>query len=83
MSVLSTHLSPLSNPEEIKFRSELLTFNEKVIIFDWDDTIFCTEYLKRYKLNYKSLFNQEYSLDTHFPFLMDELKMLEAVINFI
>lgn len=54
---------------------------EKIAIFDWDDTLFCTSYMEIHKLSYQDIFKGECSLELSMPFLVKELKELENVIK--
>jgi hypothetical protein len=50
-----------------------------VVIFDWDNTLFCTDYLEMLKPNYESIFSGESSLEDLGCYLSEEMLTLENV----
>jgi len=56
--------------------------NRKIAIFDWDNTLFCTEYFDMLKLDYKSIFAEKTSVEDVGAYLVYELRSLEEVENF-
>lgn len=69
-------LNSLSTPESL---SRFCAFNETVVLFDWDDTLFATKYLEIHDLNYTDIFSFSKSVEDFCGFLMNELKELENV----
>ena len=51
----------------------------KVVIFDWDDTLFSTCYLEIFQLDYKSIFSEQKAIDEVGTFLLNEIQSLEEV----
>ena len=51
-----------------------------VIIFDWDNTLFCTDYLKAQKLDFASIFDCKTSLEDQAFYLKSQIEDLEKVI---
>ena len=51
-----------------------------LIIFDFDDTLFCTKYFDTFSIPYKDIFNNRISLEEINPGLVIELKQLENTI---
>ena len=52
----------------------------KAVIFDWDNTLFCTDYFNMLQLDYKSIFSDKKSLEEEGTYLIYELQSLEEVI---
>ncbi len=48
----------------------------RVVIFDWDNTLFCTSYLEMFQLDFKSIFKETKSLE---EYLTHEIQSLEEV----
>ena len=55
-------------------------FDRTVIIFDFDDTLFCTKYLDTFSLCYEDIFRYKVSLEELNPCLYKEIKELENEI---
>ena len=51
-----------------------------IIIFDFDDTLFCTKYLETFSLCYEDIFKSKVSLEELNPCLYKEIKELENEI---
>lgn len=51
-----------------------------LVIFDFDDTLFCTKYLDTFSLSYKDIFSCKISLEEINPCLVKEIKDLESAI---
>ena len=51
-----------------------------LIIFDFDDTLFCTKYFDTFSLIYQDIFSCKVSLEEINPCLVRELKQLESTI---
>jgi hypothetical protein len=52
---------------------------QNIVIFDWDNTLFCTDYLAGLKVDFKQLFSEEKSLEEFGFYLIHELQQLEQV----
>ena len=59
---------------------ESLTFSRTLLIFDFDDTLFCTKYFDTFSLCYTDIFEYNISLEKSHPKLIKELKELEKTI---
>lgn len=57
----------------------ILQDEHNVAIFDWDNTLFCTEYLDLFKIDYKKLFQEQMSIDQIANFLGKDLETLQDV----
>ena len=55
--------------------------NEKslVIIFDWDNTLFCTDYLKAQNIDFCSIFDGKRTLEEDAFYMKSQLEDLEKV----
>jgi hypothetical protein len=51
----------------------------KIAIFDWDNTLFCTQYFQMHIKDYKDLFDEKVSIESFGNFLSYELQTLEEV----
>lgn len=78
-SLESTYNSS-SSPESLSHFN--LSPYQKVALFDWDDTLFCTKYMEIHELNYNEIFSCAKSLEDFGSFLTGELKELENVFLF-
>jgi len=54
-------------------------FKHKIVIFDWDNTLFCTKYLEMLNADYDSIFNGRSCLEDLGGYLLDEISVLERV----
>ena len=69
------------NSETSSTSGETTLFVTKtLIIFDFDDTLFCTKYFDTFSLIYKDIFTCKISLEEINPCLVRELKQLESTI---
>ena len=59
---------------------ELSLLSRTLLIFDFDDTLFCTKYFDTFSLPYKDIFTCRVSLEEINPCLIRELKQLESSI---
>ncbi len=50
-----------------------------IAIFDWDNTLFCTDYLDMLQLDYKAIFSEQISVEQIGAYLRDEIQKLEEV----
>jgi hypothetical protein len=50
-----------------------------VTIFDWDNTLFCTQYLEILQVDIKKIFSNEKSLEDFGAYLNHEMQFLEEV----
>ena len=57
-----------------------LIITKTLIIFDFDDTLFCTKYFDTFSLIYQDIFTCKVSLEEINPCLVRELKQLESTI---
>jgi hypothetical protein len=64
---------------ESKGSSPEMPEEHKVVILDWDNTLFCTQYLEMLQLDYKSIFSDEKSIDQVGTYLLYEIQSLEEV----
>jgi len=66
--------------DEDQKASECEEYKEvKVVIFDWDNTLFCTSYLEMFQLDYKSIFSEQKSIEENGTFLLYDIQSLEEV----
>jgi hypothetical protein len=74
--------SSQANSETSSSSGEPSLLSKTLIIFDFDDTLFCTKYFDTFSLPYKDIFSCKVSLEEINPCLIRELKQLEsAIIN--
>jgi hypothetical protein len=59
---------------------DTILISKTLIIFDFDDTLFCTKYFDTFSIPYKDIFNNTISLEEINPGLVIELKQLENTI---
>ena len=69
-----------SNSETSSTSGEASLFSRNLIIFDFDDTIFCTKYFDTFSLPYKDIFSNKMTLGDINPDLIKELNQLENTI---
>jgi hypothetical protein len=55
----------------------------KIALFDWDNTLFCTQYLDMLQLDYKNIFSEKKSLEEVGTYLIYEIQNLEEVSKFL
>ena len=72
--------STQSNSETSSTSGEASLFSKTLIIFDFDDTLFCTKYFDTFALNYQDIFTCQVSLEEINPCLVRELKQLQSAI---
>ena len=72
--------SSQANSETSSTSGELSLLSRTLLIFDFDDTLFCTKYLDTFTLPYKDIFTCRISLEEINPCLIRELKQLESSI---
>ena len=51
----------------------------KIAIFDWDNTLFSTQYFQMHIKDYRDLFDEKVSIESFGNFLSYELQLLEEV----
>ena len=68
------------NSETSSTSGETSLFSKTLIIFDFDDTLFCTKYFDTFALSYQDIFACKVSLEEINPCLVRELKQLESTI---
>ena len=69
-----------TNSETSSTSGESSLFSKTLIIFDFDDTLFCTKYFDTFTLSYQDIFTCKSSLEEINPCLIRELKELENTI---
>ena len=69
--------SAQSNSETSSTSGEASLFSRTLIIFDFDDTLFCTKYLDTFSLSYKDIFSNKMTLGDINPNLIKELNQLQ------
>ena len=69
-----------ANSETSSTSGELSLLSRTLLIFDFDDTLFCTKYFDTFSLPYKDIFTCRVSLEEINPCLIRELKQLESSI---
>lgn len=69
-----------TNSETSSTSGEASLFSKTLIIFDFDDTLFCTKYFDTFSLSYQDIFSCKVSLEEINPCLVRELKELERTI---
>ena len=70
----------LPNYETISTTGESPTIPKTLLIFDFDDTLFCTKYFDSFSLPYQDIFSFKISLEEINPCLFKEIKELEKTI---
>ncbi len=85
MSQSLTHTSTRSETSSCTDDEKTFSHTEKslVIIFDWDNTLFCTDYLKAQKLNFVSIFESKTTLEEEAFYLKSQIEDLEKVCKLI
>ncbi len=69
-----------SDSDDDKRESDRIEVNEvKVVIFDWDNTLFCTSYLEIFQLDYRSIFSEKRAIEEVGVYLIYEIQSLEEV----
>jgi hypothetical protein len=69
-----------TNSETSSTSGETTLFSRTLLIFDFDDTLFCTKYFDTFSLSYQDLFSCKVSLEEINPCLVRELRQLESTI---
>ena len=69
-----------TNSETSSTSGELTILSKTLLIFDFDDTLFCTKYLDTFALSYQDIFNRRISLEQMNSCLAREIKELESAI---
>ena len=69
-----------TNSETSSTSGELTIFSKTLLIFDFDDTLFCTKYLDTFALPYQDIFTCKVSLEQMNSCLAHEIKELESAI---
>ena len=68
------------NSETTSTTGESPTISKTLLIFDFDDTLFCTKYFDTFSLPYQDIFTYKTSLEQINPCLFKEIKELEQTI---
>lgn len=81
MSFTSFESSTKSETSSVTDDEKSYKLNEKslVIIFDWDNTLFCTDYLKAQKIDFGSIFDGKRTLEEEAFYLKSQIEDLEKV----
>ena len=66
-----------SNSETVSTTGENFPIPKTLLIFDFDDTLFCTKYFDSFSLPYQDIFTFKTSLEQVNPCLFKEIKELE------
>ena len=72
--------STLINSETSSTSGDTTSIGKTLIIFDFDDTLFCTKYFDTFSVPYKDIFDCRISLEEINPRLVKEIKQLEDTI---
>jgi len=65
------------NSDTASTTGESISPSKTLLIFDFDDTLFCTKYFDTFSLPYKDIFDFKLSLEQTNPCLFKEIKELE------
>ena len=68
------------NSETTSTTGESPSISKTLLIFDFDDTLFCTKYFDTFSLPYQDIFTYKISLEQINPCLFKEIKELEKTI---
>ena len=80
----SLNTSDSEGGQEIyKFEDFKEESQSKIAIFDWDNTLFCTDYFDMLQLDYKGIFSEKKSIEEVGSYLLHELQSLEEVKYFL
>ena len=66
-----------ANSDTASTTGETISVSKTLLIFDFDDTLFCTKYFDSFSLPYKDIFDFQLSLEQANPCLFKEVKELE------
>ena len=69
-----------TNSETSSTSGELTILSKTLLIFDFDDTLFCTKYLDTFALSYQDIFTCKVSIEQMNSCLAHEIKELESAI---
>ena len=69
-----------TNSETSSTSGDLTILSKSLLIFDFDDTLFCTKYLDTFALSYQDIFSCKVSLEQVNSCLAREIKELESTI---
>ena len=69
-----------TNSETSSTSGETTLFSRTLLIFDFDDTLFCTKYFDTFSLSYQDIFSCKVSLEEINPCLVREVRQLESTI---
>ena len=72
--------STLINSETSSTSGDTVPIGKTLIIFDFDDTLFCTKYFDTFSVPYKDIFDSRITLEEINPSLVKELKELKNTI---
>ena len=68
------------NSDTASTTGDTISLSKTLLIFDFDDTLFCTNYLDSFSLPYKDIFDFQISLEQCNPYLFKEIEELEQTL---
>ena len=68
------------NSDTASTTGDTISLSKTLLIFDFDDTLFCTKYFDTFSLPYKDIFDFKLSLEQTNPCLFKEIKELEKML---
>ena len=68
------------NSDTASTTGDTISLSKTLLIFDFDDTLFCTNYLDSFSLPYKDIFDFQISLEQSNPCLFKEIEELEQTL---
>ena len=68
------------NSDTASTTGDTISLSKTLLIFDFDDTLFCTNYLDSFSLPYKDIFDFQISLEQYNPCLFKEIEELEQTL---
>ena len=80
MTNIESFKSGQANSETSSTSGDLTILSKSLLIFDFDDTLFCTKYLDTFALPYQDIFTCKVSLEQMNSCLAHEIKELESAI---
>ena len=68
------------NSDTASTTGDTISLSKTLLIFDFDDTLFCTKYFDSFSLPYKDIFDFKLSLEQNNPCLFKEIEELEQTL---
>ena len=68
------------NSDTASTTGDTISLSKTLLIFDFDDTLFCTKYFASFSLPYKDIFDFKLSLEQNNPCLFKEIEELEQTL---